>query len=56
LFAGAVFLYSKRRLLDAIEARDGLPARLAAESRARKNIISRSLPENSLRNRVATGI
>jgi hypothetical protein len=33
-FARSVWLISKARLLDAIEARDGLPGRLAAMSRA----------------------
>jgi hypothetical protein len=36
LMAGAVWLFSLRRLLDAIELKDGRPARLAAQSRAEK--------------------
>lgn len=42
LLAGAVWLFSERRLLDAIEARDGRPARLVAESRAKKSREMRS--------------
>jgi hypothetical protein len=59
LMAGAVWLISLRRLLDAIELRDGLPARLAAQSRADKNASLRLLPQNSthlpLRPQIATG-
>jgi hypothetical protein len=47
LMAGAVWLISLRRLLDSIELRDGLPARLAAQSRADKNACLRLLPQNS---------
>jgi hypothetical protein len=47
LFAKAVWLISLRRLLDSIELRDGLPARLAAQSRADKNACLRLLPQNS---------
>lgn len=53
LLAGAVWLFSRRRLLDSIEARDGLPARLAAETRARKNAELRSLSEKSARSLIA---
>jgi len=55
LMASAVWLYSKRRILASIETEKGLPARLAAETRAEKSAKSRSLPGNSLGNRVATG-
>jgi hypothetical protein len=56
LMAGAIWLISKRRLLAAIEAKEGLPARLAAESRAQKSVESRLPPEKSIRNRVMTGV
>jgi hypothetical protein len=42
LLAGAIWLFSERRLLDAIESRDGRPARLVAESRAKKSREMRS--------------
>jgi hypothetical protein len=44
LVAGSAWLFSIRRLLDAIEAKNGLPARLAAVSRAEKVRIFRSSP------------
>jgi hypothetical protein len=47
LMAGAVWLFSLRRLLDAIETKDGLPARLAAQSRAEKNAVLRFQLQNS---------
>jgi hypothetical protein len=47
LMAGAVWLFSLRRLLDAIELKYGLPARLAAQSRAEKTVILRSAPQKS---------
>jgi hypothetical protein len=47
LMAGAVWLFSLRRLLDAIELKYGRPARLAAQYRADKNAVLRSLPQNS---------
>jgi hypothetical protein len=47
LMAGSAWLISLRRLLDAIERRDGKPARLAAETRARKNAELRLLSEKS---------
>jgi hypothetical protein len=47
LMAKADWLISLRRLLDSIELRDGLPARLAAQSRADKNASLRLLPQNS---------
>jgi hypothetical protein len=47
LLAGSVWLFSKRRLLDMIEAREGRPARLEAESRARKSVDLRSRPQHS---------
>jgi hypothetical protein len=39
LMTKAVWLISLRRLLDSIELRDGLPARLAAQSRADKMLL-----------------
>jgi hypothetical protein len=53
LFARAVWLVSKRRLLDDIERRDGRSARLAAETRAEKLFKTRPPPQLSLRS-VAT--
>lgn len=47
LLAGAVWLFSRRRLLASIEIRDGRPGRLAAESRARKSTEMRLLPRKS---------
>lgn len=47
LMAGSVWLISLRRFLDAIELKDGRPARLAAQYRADKNAVLRSLPQNS---------
>jgi hypothetical protein len=44
--AGAIWLFSLPRLLRAIEARDGLHERLAAEDRARKVLELRSAPQN----------
>jgi hypothetical protein len=37
LMAGALWLFSERRILASIEIREGLPARLAAETRAKKS-------------------
>jgi hypothetical protein len=37
LLAGGLWLFSERRLLASIETKEGLPARLEAEARARKN-------------------
>jgi hypothetical protein len=54
LMAGAVWLFSLRRLLDAIEHRDGLPGRLAAQSRAQKNAALRFQPEKSAQIPIAT--
>jgi hypothetical protein len=45
LVAGSAWLFSIRRLLDAIEAKDGLPARLAAATRAEKARNFRSRPK-----------
>jgi hypothetical protein len=47
LMAGAVWLFSLRRLLDAIEEDEGLPARLAAQSRADKTAELRELRQKS---------
>jgi len=47
LMAGSVWLISLRRLLDAIELKDGMPARLVAQSRAEKNAYLRSQPQKS---------
>src|ERR1035437_211013 len=44
LMAGALWLFSEARLLGWIEAREGLPARLAAETRAKKSRELRSSP------------
>jgi hypothetical protein len=54
LMAGAMWLFSERRLLAWIEARDGRPARLAAETRARKSRDLRSSPQKSPETAVAT--
>lgn len=56
LVAGAVWLISRHRLLDWIEAHEGRAARLAAETRARKSAETGSLPEKSIQNRVVTGV
>jgi hypothetical protein len=47
LLAGAMWIFSLRRLLDAIEAKAGLPTRLEAETRARKSRDLRSSPHIS---------
>ena len=47
LIANAVWLFSERRVLSWIEAEFGLPARLAAETRAQKSRGLRSLPQKS---------
>jgi hypothetical protein len=47
LMAGSVWLFSLRRLLDAIELEDGRHARLAAQTRADKNAALRFQPHNS---------
>jgi hypothetical protein len=47
LIAGAVWLFAERRVLSWIEAEFGLPARLAAETRAQKSRGLRSLPQKS---------
>jgi hypothetical protein len=47
LMAGAVWLISLRRLLDAIEHEDGRPGRLAAQSRANKLAVLRLQPQTS---------
>jgi hypothetical protein len=44
LLAGAMWIFSLRRLLDAIEAKAGLPTRLEAETRARKSRDLRASP------------
>jgi len=54
LVAGSLWLISRRRLLDAIELKEGRPARLQAESRARKSAEMRSPPQNSSRNLLVT--
>jgi hypothetical protein len=54
LVAGAMWLYSERRLLDWIEQHQGRPARLPAESRARKSRALRSLPQISAEIPMAT--
>jgi hypothetical protein len=54
LIAGAVWLVSKRRLLDDIERRLGKHARLVAESRAEKLIGVPVLPQISTRSAVPT--
>jgi hypothetical protein len=54
LMAGALWLFSERRLLDAIEAKDGRSARLAAESRAQKSRDLRLPKQNSAQMPVAT--
>jgi hypothetical protein len=54
LMAGAVWLFSLRRLLDAIELKDGRPGRLAAQSRAEKNAVLRFQLQNSACLPVAT--
>jgi hypothetical protein len=47
LMAGSVWLISLRRLLDAIELKEGMPARLEAQTRADKNAFLRSQPQQS---------
>jgi hypothetical protein len=47
LMAGAVWLVSLRRLLDAIEREGGRPARLAAQTRANKIGVLRFQPQTS---------
>lgn len=55
-FAQSVWLISKARLLNAIEARDGLPGRLAAMSRAAQYTELRARPQLAQRSeRAATG-
>jgi hypothetical protein len=54
LMAGALWLFSEARLLGWIEAREGLPARLAAETRAKKSRELRSSSHNSARIPIAT--
>jgi hypothetical protein len=54
LMAGALWLFSEARLLGWIEAREGLPARLAAETRAKKSRELRSSPQKSPETAVAT--
>jgi hypothetical protein len=56
LVAGAVWLFSQRRLLDAIEAHDGLPERLAAATRADKARVFRSRPTLTALKPIATEI
>jgi hypothetical protein len=48
LVAGAVWLFSQARILADIEARDGLPARLAATTRAEKEREFRRRPRLSV--------
>jgi hypothetical protein len=47
LMAGSVWLISLHRWLDAIETKDGLPARLVAQSRIDKLADLRLLPQKS---------
>jgi hypothetical protein len=47
LLAGAVWLISRRRLLDAIELEDGRHARLVAQTRADKSAALRFEPQKS---------
>jgi hypothetical protein len=54
LVAGAMWLYSSRRLLDWIEQHQGRPARLKADARARKSRVLRSLPQISSEIPIAT--
>jgi hypothetical protein len=54
LMAGAVWLYSLQRVLAWIEQHEGLPARLAAETRAHNNREMRSLSVLSLKTQIAT--
>jgi hypothetical protein len=54
LMAGAMWLFSERRLLNSIEVKEGKPARLEAESRARKSRDLRSSPQKSPETAVAT--
>jgi hypothetical protein len=52
-FAQSVWVISKRRLLDDIEARDGLPGRLAAISRADKYVALNPRDQVSMRDGLA---
>lgn len=52
LLAGSVWLISLHRLLDHIELNEGLPERLAAETRARK-LLEMSAPQQTLQRSVA---
>ena len=54
LVAGAVWLFSIRRLLASIEAREGLPALLVARARAEKQREFRSSPDLSAPKPIAT--
>ena len=54
LVANAVWLFSEARILADIEARDGLPARLAAATRAEKARNFRSRPSLSVPKPIAT--
>ena len=54
LLAGAMWLISKRRLLVWIEAREGKPSRLAAETRAAKSLELRALPQKPIEIAAAT--
>jgi len=49
LMAGAVYLFSERRILDWTEHHHGLHARLAATTRAKKSREMRLLPDFSLK-------
>jgi hypothetical protein len=53
LVANAVWLFSERRVLSRVEAEFGLPARLAAETRAKKNADLRSLQQKSVQMPIA---
>lgn len=55
-FAAGVWLVSRVRLLDEIERRHGLSARLAAEGRAKKMHKSLTPPDLSTESRVATRV
>jgi hypothetical protein len=54
LAAGAAWFFSERHLLDDIEARGGLPARLEAATRAQKARDFRSKPSLSAQKPIAT--
>jgi hypothetical protein len=53
LIAGSVWLVSRQRLFDWIEAHEGAPAMLAARSRAEKLTETWSSPQQSPQSRVA---